>query len=47
MEQDLLTVRSYAEKNGFSTQWVRKLIKANKIKGKVIDGVQFVIPEKK
>lgn len=46
MEHDLVTVRTYAEQNGFSTQWVRRLVKANKLKGKVIDGVQFIVIKK-
>lgn len=42
MKTELLTVANYAKKIGKTSQWVYKLIKSGKIKGQIIDGVQFV-----
>lgn len=42
----LLRISTYAARNGYSTQWVYKLIKSGELKCEEIDGVKFVKLEK-
>lgn len=40
---ELLTVRNYAKKKGYTTTWVYRLIKRGIIECKIIDGVKFIV----
>ena len=39
----LITIRSYAEQNGYTTAWVYELIKNKKVKSIEVDGVKFIV----
>jgi predicted DNA-binding transcriptional regulator AlpA len=42
----LIKVRTYADQNGFSVQYVYRLIKQGKVESEEIDGVKFIKVEK-
>lgn len=43
MENNLVTVRTYAEMYRVTPECVRKWIRQNKVQNKVIDGVNFIV----
>lgn len=42
----LLTIRTYADRQGVSTQYVYRLIKEGQLPSEEIDGVKFVVIKK-
>ena len=38
----LMRISTYARREGFSVQWVYKLIETNNLKCVIIDGVKFI-----
>lgn len=46
-KQNLVTIRSYADLKGFTTQHVYRLIKEEKLTVVEIDGVKFIDQDKK
>lgn len=43
MEQNLVTVRTYAGMYGVTPECVRKWVRQKKVQNKVIDGVNFIV----
>lgn len=43
MEDKLVTVRTYADMCKVTTECVRKWVKNGKVKGRSIDGVNFIV----
>lgn len=43
MEQNLVTVRTYAGMYGVTPECVRKWVRQGKVKNKMIDGVNFIV----